>query len=426
MASIGTSRQRLSVWLAAASLVVPLAGCGTTDREATPEGSDRIVEIASDLPLEGDAKASSEETDKAMRLYLERVHNKAGRYQVRLKSYNDATAVRGSWDDATCVKNAVEHVRSAEVAVMGTYNSGCARLMVPVLNHASNGPLLMVSHANSNPGLTKSWGKNEPKKFSPTGTRGYARVAATDDKHGAAGASFVKNTLNASRCYVLNDGQLYGMGVARAFADAAAGLGVTILGNQSWDLGKSDYTSMFREIAALRPDCVYLGGVFENKGSQVIKDKVAVLGDNSAVPMLAPDGFSGYRELVTMPQASGLYLTFGGLSVEQLVEASPVAASFVPAYQRKYGSAPTSSYPLYAVAALQVILGAIQASDGSREGVNRAVFGSADNLTVPASESITGQNITIDRETGDVTATAMTVLQIRGGVESFVSSQSVS
>ena len=70
---------------------------------------------------------------------------------------------------------------------MGTYNSGCAKIEVPVLNQDPNGPMLMVSHANTNPGLTKAWDPGEPDKYYPTGKRNYARVVTTDDFQGSRG-----------------------------------------------------------------------------------------------------------------------------------------------------------------------------------------------------------------------------------------------
>ena len=72
---------------------------------------------------------------------------------------------------------------------MGTLNSGCAKIEVPVLNQAPDGPLLMVSHANTNVGLTRPWDSGEPNKYYPSGKRNYARVVTTDDVQGAAAAS---------------------------------------------------------------------------------------------------------------------------------------------------------------------------------------------------------------------------------------------
>ena len=62
---------------------------------------------------------------------------------------------------------------------MGTYNSGCALpLEVPVLNQAPNGPLLMVSHANTNPGLTKAWEAGYAGEVLPRAVSGATPVSS--------------------------------------------------------------------------------------------------------------------------------------------------------------------------------------------------------------------------------------------------------
>ena len=161
-----------------------------------------------------------------IKLYLEQIGNKVGDYNIELKEYDNATAAKGSWDDATCAKNAQDHVANTnEVAVMGTYNSGCAKIIVPVLNQDPDGPMLMVSHANTNVGLTKTWDPGEPEKFYPTGKRNYARVVTTDDYQGQAAAQFVAKELGLKKCFVINDNQTYGQGVAKAFVDEAAEAG---------------------------------------------------------------------------------------------------------------------------------------------------------------------------------------------------------
>ena len=84
-------------------------------------------------------RTTSDATNKMIQLYLDQIGNKAGNYTVKLKTYDDSTAAKGAWDDAPCAKNAKEHVANAdEVAVMGTYNSGCAKIEVPILNQDSD------------------------------------------------------------------------------------------------------------------------------------------------------------------------------------------------------------------------------------------------------------------------------------------------
>src|SRR6266487_3454845 len=142
-------------------------------------GGGKTLVISTDLPMQGESHDASTSTIDAINLYLDQVNHKAGGYTIQLKTYDDSTAAKGAWDEATCANNAQAHVANAnEVAVMGTYNSGCAKIEVPVLNAA---PMLMVSHANTNPGLTKAWDPGEPDKYYPSGTRNYARVITTND-----------------------------------------------------------------------------------------------------------------------------------------------------------------------------------------------------------------------------------------------------
>ena len=126
-----------------------------------------------------------------------------------------------------------------EVAVMGTYNSGCAKIIAPVLNNDPSGPMLMVSHANTNPGLTKKWDAGEPEKYFPTGKRNYARVITTDDFQGEAAATFLAEKGTKS-VYVLNDNQTYGQGVATSFVTGRAKVGLKVLGNEPWDAKQTD------------------------------------------------------------------------------------------------------------------------------------------------------------------------------------------
>ncbi|MFE9446050.1 branched-chain amino acid ABC transporter substrate-binding protein [Streptomyces sp. NPDC006602] len=399
-----------------------LSACGGNASGGSDDNSssgDPLV-IGVDLPLQGASKDASESTVNAMQLYLDQIAGKAGKYKVKLKVYDDSTAAKGAWDDATCAKNAQDHVaNSEEVAVMGTYNSGCAKLEAPVLNQDPSGPMLMVSHANTNPGLTKAWDPGEPEKYFPSGKRNYARVIATDDYQGAAGAQFAAKDLGVKKCYVLNDNQTYGQGVAKAFADEAKKQGIQVLGNQAWDLKQPNYTALFTSIKATNPDCVYLGGIFDNNGGQLVKDKVKVLGDNSKVKLIAPDGFSGYPDFDKLAQAQGSYLTFAGLTTTTLREQGGVGAKLLDAFKKKYGADPATNYALYAVEALQVILKAIEGSDGTRKSITEQVF-SGSGISIPADKSAVGKKLTISPKTGDVDVLDISVINVKNNTENFL------
>jgi branched-chain amino acid transport system substrate-binding protein len=382
--------------------------------------------ISSDLPLQGASASTSASTNNLIQLYLESVGGKAGNFNVTFKPYDDSTAAKGSWDDAACAKNATDHVANTnEVAVMGTFNSGCAQIEVPTLNQDSTGPMLMVSHANTYPGLTKPWSTGDPDKYYPGGTRNFARVITTDDYQGVGAAAFAANDLKVKKAYVLDDNQVYGQGVAKAFADNATKDGIQIVGTGHWDAKQPNYTALFQAVKASHADMVYLGGIYDNNGGQLIKDKVDVLGDNSGVKLLAPDGFTGYPDMLKLTQSDGMYLTFAGLTQDQLLKAGGEGAKLLEAYQAKYNKAPDGSYPLYGVAATQVILAAIAKSDGSRKSVTDQVLGGA-GITIPAEQSVLGKEIKIDPTTGDTTAKDLTIEVVKNNKETFDKAQSIS
>jgi branched-chain amino acid transport system substrate-binding protein len=406
----------------AAVAALSLAACANNAGGGGGGGTDLV--ISTDLPLQGASASTSDSTNKMIQLYLDQVGGKAGKYSVTLKTYDDSTAAKGAWDDAACAKNGTDHVANTnEVAVMGTYNSGCAKIEVPTLNNDSSGPMLMISHANTNPGLTKKWDTGEPEKYYPTGVRNYARVITTDDYQGQGAAAFANEDLKVKKAFVLNDNQTYGLGVAKAFAESAKKLGIEIVGEQAWDAKQPNYTALYQGVKASGADLVYLGGIYDNNGGQLIKDKVAVLGKNDgAVKLFAPDGFTGYPDMVKLPESAGMYLTFALLPPTELRKAGGPGAKLLDAYKAKYGKDPEGGYPMYGVAAIQVILAAIAASDGTRKGVNAAVL-SGSGITVPADQSVTGKEIKIDPATGDVTSKNFSVLLVKDGKETFVREQ---
>jgi branched-chain amino acid transport system substrate-binding protein len=404
--------RRLKAVAVLSAVAIAMAGCASEDETGGDTGGKTLV-IGVDLPFQGASADTSETTFNAMQLYLDQVGGKAGKYSVKLQRYDDSTAAAGGWDPATCTKNATDHVNNAdEVAVMGTYNSGCAKLEVPTLNQAPDGPLLMISHANTNPGLTKAWEPGEPDKFFPSGTRSYARVITTDDYQGAAAAQYAAKELGLKKCWVLNDNQTYGQGVAKAFAEEAAKQGITVLGNDAWDAKAPNYNALMQKIKSAGADCVYLGGIYDNNGGQLVKDKVSVLGPNSgAVKLIGPDGFTGYEDFQKLPAGEGTYLTFAGLDSSQLKAAGGKGSKLLADYKAKYGKDPASSYVLYGVQALQVILSAIEKSDGTRKGVNNAVF-SGEGISISAADAVLGKDLKIDPASGDINVRDLSVLQL--------------
>lgn len=393
-----------------------LAACGGGD-EASDSAGGKVLIVGTDLPLQGASADASKSTNEVIALVLEQAGGKAGDYTVEIKEYDDSTAAKGAWDDAACAKNAQDHVANAnQVAILGTYNSGCAKIILPVANEAG---LLMVSHANTYPGLTIEWDAGEPALYYPSGARSYARVIAHDGFQGKAAAQYMYNELGKRTLALLDDTQAYGIGLADAVENEFTKLGGTVL-RSGWDIkAGSINTSTFEKVKGQGADIVYYAGIFDNNGVQLVKDKTAILGDNTVFPSMAPDGFSGYPALREMPEAEGLWMTFAGKSLDGIKKGGGSAAAFIDAYVTKYGYEPNSSYAVYGGVAMQLIMKAIAASDGTRKGVLDAMFSGAP-LGLTAEESVSGMGFTINQKTGDVDVITMTLQQMTGGVETDI------
>lgn len=418
---MGTRRTTTLALLAATAVAV--SACST---QAEP-GSDpaKTLTVGVDLPFQGASKDLSTAILNAAQLYLDQVGGRAGRFKVVLERYDNSTVEKGSWDAATCEKNAKEHLANAdEVAVLAPYNSPCSIAQVPILNADPGGPMAMVACCNTYPGLTKAWNPDEPGKHYPTGKRNYARVINADDLQGAGLAQFAKKELGVKRCAVLDDGQAYGKGISRAFGEEARKQGIEVTAEQSWDARAEGYSAMFRQIRTTNPDCVFLGGIYDQNGDQVVIDKTRFVGDNDDVKLIAPSGFSGYPALLAQPEAQGAYLAFAGIDKTQLRIGGRNGAEFLDAYKNAYGADPATNYFVYGALAMQIVLAAIAESDGTRKGVRDAIF-EGDGVTVPKAISVVDREAKIDPGTGDIDMKALTVLQVRANRETSLMAWSV-
>ncbi len=214
---------------------------------------------------------------------------------------------------------------------------------------------------------------SEPDKYYPSGSRNYVRVVANDAYQGAADAEFAQSQ-GIKNIYILNDKEAYGLGVATNFRDAAESLGIKVAGFEAWDPKASSYEALMNKIKGTGADAVFLGGLIDENGAQVIKDKVAVLGPNDgAVKLLAPDGFTTQATIDEAGgAAAGMFMSVAGVPIDQF---APPAQEFVD--QLLAGPLSGKSidpYAIYGAQSGQVMLDAIAASDGTRADVIAKLF----------------------------------------------------
>jgi branched-chain amino acid transport system substrate-binding protein len=354
---------------------LPSSSCTALEYEG--DGDPDYI-LASDFPLQGSSRTQTEQIVAAIKYQLQQQDWKAGDYNIGYQSCDDSTAQAGSWDSGKCSQNANAYAANdAVIGVIGTFNSGCAAIEIPVLNQAPDGGIAMMSPANTYVCLTAaapSCDSTEPDKYYPSGNRNYVRVVANDAYQGSADAEFAKSE-GVKSVYILNDKQAYGLGVATNFRDAAESLGLKIAGFAAWDSKATSYTSTFDKIKQTDADAVFLGGLICENGAQLIKDKVAVLGPNDGVKLIAPDGFTTQSTIDEAGSASaGMYMSVAGQPIDSF---QGKAKAFVDGLQAgPLSGKPIDPYAIYGGQAAQTMLDAIAASDGSRSDVISKLFAS--------------------------------------------------
>ncbi|MCX6081022.1 MAG: branched-chain amino acid ABC transporter substrate-binding protein [Chloroflexi bacterium] len=403
------------LFLVASMLIVAsmlLAACGGAAAPA------KTLKIVSSLPMTGASLTQTSTMVNAIKLRFEQANNQAcgGKYVLAYEAWDDASAAQGKWDAAVETENANKAAADKSIiAYLGTFNSGAAKLSIPILNQA--GPLVMISAANTAPGLTHSatglTEASEPGKYYPSGVRNYARVAATDDLQGPAAVEMMIK-LGVKTIYIVNDQEVYGKGVADSVELAAKAAGINVIANEGFDPKAADYKSLMTKIGASNaggpPDLLYIGSIIDNNAAQVVKDKFAIMGDNTTVKVMGPDGI--YTQAMVDgagASAEGVYATTPGLMLKDL---GPNGLKFRKDYEAKYGPL-TEPYAVLAYDSAAAALKAIEdvcAAGGDptiRESVRAAVFAVRDFDGAMGKWSFD--------ENGDVSLKYFLVGQIQGG-----------
>jgi branched-chain amino acid transport system substrate-binding protein len=229
----------------------------------------------------------------------------------------------------------------------------------------------MVSPGNTLICLTQSspsCPKGQPGSLYP-GVRNYARVVPNDAYQGAGLASFAKKQ-GVKKAYVLYAGKdPTSLGQAKTFRGAARKLGIEVVGFKAWNVKAKSYRGLMKTVAKSSPGAVLLAGLTEENGGRLIKDKVSVLGANSKVKLLAPDGFAQQSTIELAGKAAkGMFASVPGQVPQNLTGQGKKLVGELEIELK----GPVELYAPYAGQAAEVVLGAI-GKGKTRSGTIEAV-----------------------------------------------------
>ncbi|MFN8598746.1 MAG: branched-chain amino acid ABC transporter substrate-binding protein [Anaerolineae bacterium] len=322
-----------------------------------------VVFVYVSLPLK--VQRNSGAIVNGVKQAFDEINNHIGNTEIKLNIVNDGDDA-GQWLPDKEQQIATDAANDPlTVAYIGPYNSGAAKISIPITNKAG---MLQISPSTTWPGLTKvGFAQGEPAIFYPTGKRTFFRTCSTDDLQGPAAALWARD-LKFRSFYVLDDGETYGAGVAALFARRAEQIGLINLGRQTIDKTAQDFSAVLAAVKQANPDVVYFGGTVANGAALIVSQmramgiKSAFMGPDAIVDTALIDGAQGAAE--------GVYATFVGAPADQLT--TEVGKTFYAEYKQKYNGEEPEAYAQSGYDAARVIIAAMQQADKQGQPINRA------------------------------------------------------
>jgi branched-chain amino acid transport system substrate-binding protein len=390
------------------ALALGVAACGGGDDNESSGGGGgegrTSLTIYSSLPLQGDSRPQSTDVVNGEKLALEEAGGKVGKFTIKYVSLDDATAAAGKWDPGQTSADARKAAQDPSTIVyLGEFNSGASAISIPILNESNT---LQISPSNTYVGLTRAEGadKGEPDKYYPAGKRTYGRVVPADHIQAAAQVTYQKDQ-GCKKVYILNDKEVYGKGIAVQVENIGKGQGLQIAGNDGIDTKAANFRTVAGKIKSSGADCMFFGGITQNKGVQVFKDVHAA---NPTMKMFGPDGVaeSAFSEKIGSSAEKMTYITNPTLDPKLY---PPAAQDFFTKFKQKFGNDP-QPYAIYGYEAMKVALLAIQ-NAGDKGNDKQAVIDAF--FKIKDRDSVLGK-YSID-ENGDTTLSDYGANRIEGG-----------
>lgn len=235
------------------------------------------------------------------------------------------------------------------IGVVGTYNSGVAAVVAPILKAAN---VVEISPGNTDPTLTLGPDPTHPARPNFN----YFRMVVPDSIQGAVLARYAFQTLGVNRVSVVTLSKSVSQGLADDFSAEFTSLGGTILITEVVPDGTTDFSSILPQVAQTNPQLLFFGGEY-NTGGIDLRLQSRAAGIN--VAMMGGDGLKDDGYIVGAGAAAeGDYASSVGAPLASL----PEGGAFLSAYQSQGFADPPSDFGPYAYDAANVIIAALQQS----------------------------------------------------------------
>lgn len=308
--------KRIIVTIFAILMVVSLfTACGGQKSADT-------IKIGINMELSGPAASYGEETLKGMEMAIEEINAAGGvnSKKIEIVKYDNKSEAAESTTLATKLMT-----QDKVLVVLGPATTGAFKAEIPVANQ------------NKVPVITGS-ATADSVTVDESGVKEYAfRICFNDSYQGATMAKFASSNLSKTKAVVLKDSSSdYGTGLAESFKTAFTGAGGSIVAEEAFVAGDTDFNAVLTKIKPLDFDLLLISGYYDEAG--LIIKQARALGID--VPILGGDGFDSPKlvELSGADAANDVYFSthYSPLDQDQAVQ------DFIKAFKEKYNADPNA------------------------------------------------------------------------------------
>jgi branched-chain amino acid transport system substrate-binding protein len=363
--------------------------------------------VYSSMPLQGAGRPQSLAVVQGARLALEEAGGRAGPYPVRYISLDNSTARAGTWTPEYTAANTRRAAQDdSAVAYIGEFDSGASAIALPILNEV---PIAQISPSNTAVGLTRAGPAadlGEPAKYYPTGRRHYFRLLPNDRVQAAALAGAMRER-GCRRIAMLDDGEVFGAGVAELVHRSARRLGARVVLSVRFQGRAEGNRVVVRYVRRSGARCVAFAGITANGAVPLFRNLAR------AMPRAKLFGTDGIAESgFTDPREGGVPARVGRRVLVTLATLSPDAMpeagrAMLQRYSARYGEPFPDPYAVQGYEAMRLVLDAVAAAGPGRRAVIRWLHGMRNRQSVLGTYSF-------DRF-GDTTLRDYGLYRIRGG-----------
>ncbi|NLX17679.1 MAG: branched-chain amino acid ABC transporter substrate-binding protein [Desulfobulbus sp.] len=299
-------------------------------------------------PLTGAWAGEGQEMKQVVGLLAEELNQQGGVNGKKVEILNEDDA--GDPRQASLAANRL--ATQGVVAVIGTYGSAITEATQNIYDEAG-----VIQVANGSTAI----------RLSEKGLASFFRTCPRDDEQGKVATATIRK-LGFKKVAIIHDSTSYAKGLAEETRTNLKNENIPVVFFDALTPGERDYNTILTKMKAADPDFVFFTGYYPEAGLLLRQKKEM----GWAVPFMGGDAVNNPELVKIAGTAAAEGFLFLTPPLPKDLD-TPEARAFVAAFEKKFGNAPRSIYPVLAGDGFRVIIEAIKGT-GSTDPVKVSTY----------------------------------------------------